>query len=126
MKKVSELLDAKLADEFRDLVMMREVMEGMSIKYVAACHGISPRTCRRRVQLIGSEMMRRVMEATQGDPDHPANARWTVEEFTADPRGCMHAMMMDTIRKIETRFPLLRETRSETNGITDTEKDNDD
>jgi len=107
MSETSELLDAKLRDEHRDLLMMRDVMEGKAIKYVAACHGISPRTARRRVQLIGSEMMRRVMESTQSDPDHPASARWTVEEFTADPRGCMHAMMMDTLRTIEARFPLL-------------------
>lgn len=101
----NDIFDAKLRDQYRDLQMMKSVMEGKAIKFVAAATGISPRTCRRRVNIMAGEMMRRVMEQTQGDPDHPAEVRYTVEEFTANPRGCLVSIMQDTIREIERQFP---------------------
>ena len=103
----SEMLDAKLRDEYRDLQMMEQVMEGAPIKSVAELYAVSPRTCRNRVNTIASEMMRRVMVSTQGDPEHPATVRFTVEEFTNNPRGCLQSMMHDTIRELEKQFPAL-------------------
>jgi hypothetical protein len=104
----SEMLDAKLRDQHRDLKMMREVMGGRAIANVASDYGLSPRTCRNRVNTIGTTMMRAVMAATQGDPEHPSTVRFTVEEFTNNPRGCLKAMMDDTIRELEQQFPALK------------------
>lgn len=104
----SEMLNAKLRDEYRDLQMMEQVMEGAPIKSVAELYGVSPRLCRARVNTIASEMMRRVMLNTQGDPDHPSTVRFTVEEFTNNPRGCLQSMLQDSIREIENQFPMLR------------------
>lgn len=102
------MLDAKLRDQYRDMLMMREVMRGATIKYVAARYGVSPRTTRLRVNTIASDMMREVMRNTQGDPDHPAKTRWTVEEFTAHPRRCLVEMLESTIKETEDKFPALK------------------
>ena len=102
-----EMLDAKLKDEYRDLLMLRERMQGATIKSVAVRWGCTDRTASWRIRSTGYEMMQLAMKATQADPEHPANARFTVEDFTGDPRSCMAAMMRDTIAKLEREFPAL-------------------
>jgi hypothetical protein len=52
--------------------------------------------------------MRQAMEQTQGDPDHPATMRFTLEEFTRDPRFAMAAIMRSHLAKIEEQFPELQ------------------
>jgi transposase len=99
---------AKVRDLYRDLQMMHAIMQGHAYTKVAATYGVSPRTCSRRVKDIASECMRQAMEQTQGDPDHPAAVRWTVEEFCADSRGCMIAMMKHHMEQLEGEHPGLR------------------
>lgn len=98
---------AKVRDLHRDLLMMQHITLGHPYKQVAASYGVSPRTCSRRVKDIASEMMRQAMEQTQGDPDHPAQVRWTVEEFCADSRGCMMVMMKHHLAELEREHPQL-------------------
>lgn len=100
-----ESIPASVRDQYRDLLMMQAITLGHPYKEVAAKYAISPRTCSRRVKDIASECMRQAMEQTQGDPDHPAAVRWTVEEFCADSRGCMVAMMKHHISKLEGEHP---------------------
>ena len=104
-----EDVPAPARDRYRDLNMMHAVMVGRTYKEVAQTYGLSPRTCSMRVKTIASEMMREAMQQTQGDPDHPATVRWTVEEFTRDPRGCMVAMMKHHTELLEKQFPGLSE-----------------
>lgn len=99
----------KVRDRYRDLMMMKAIMQGRKYKEVASVYRLSPRTTSRRVKDIASEMMRDAMQQTQGDPDHPATVRWTVEEFTADPRGCMRAMMNYHIEKLEREWEVLNQ-----------------
>ena len=108
-----EMLDAKLKDEYRDLLMLRARMEGATIKAVASLYGCTERTASWRVRSTGYEMMQLAMRATQADDQHPADAQFTVEEFTADPRTCMAIMMRTTINKLEREFPALTHAPSE-------------
>ncbi len=98
---------ASVRDQHRDLLMMRAIMGGKPYRAVAAVYGVTSRTCSRRVKDIASEMMRQAMEQTQGDPEHPATVRWTVEEFCADSRSCMIAMMAHHLEQIEKQYPAL-------------------
>lgn len=102
-----EEVPAKVRDLYRDLLMMQHIMQGHPYKKVAASYAVSARTCSRRVKDIASECMRQAMEQTQGDPDHPAQVRWTVEEFCADSRGCMIVMMKHHITELEREHPKL-------------------
>ena len=102
-----EMLDAKLKDEYRDLCMMRDRMEGAPMKTVAVTWGCTARTANLRIRKMAYEMMQLAMKATQAEPDHPTDARFTVEEFTADPRGSMASMMRETIARLEREFPAL-------------------
>lgn len=102
-------IPATVRDLYRDLQMMRAITLGHPYKDVAASYAVSARTCSRRVKDIASEMMRQAMEQTQGDPDHPAAVRWTVEEFCADSRGCMVAMMKHHIEQLEGEHPGLNQ-----------------
>lgn len=100
-----EDIPATVRDLYRDLQMMQAMTLGHSYKDVASNYGVSARTCSRRVKDIASECMRQAMEQTQGDPDHPAQVRWTVEEFCADSRGCMVVMMKHHIEQLEGEHP---------------------
>ena len=102
-----EDVPARVRDQHRDLLMMQAIMTGKAYKAVAAIYAVSSRTCSRRVKDIASECMRQAMEQTQGDPDHPATVRWTVEEFCADSRSCMIAMMNHHLEQIEKEHPAL-------------------
>lgn len=104
-----EDVPAIVRDRYRDLLMMREVSLGAKFKDVAATYGLSPRTVSMRVKTMASEMMREAMTQTQGDPNHPAEVRWTVEEFTRDPRGCMNAMMKHHIELLEHEWQALNQ-----------------
>ena len=94
-----------MRDHYRDLCMMRDVVHGVDYKTVAMLWGCTVRTARGHVKGVAMEMMRLAMVNTQGIPEHPATMRFRIEEFTADPRACMVAMMNDEIRKLEERFP---------------------
>ena len=106
-----EDVPVKVRDLHRDLQMMHAIMQGHAYTKVAASFGVSPRTCSRRVKDIASEMMRQAMEQTQGDPDHPAQVRWTVEQFCADSRACMIVMMKHHIEQLEGEHPQLNVLR---------------
>ncbi len=101
-------MDRKIKDDYRDLCMMRDRIHGMTLKEIAMVWGCTVRTASSRINKVASECMRQAMEQTQGDPDHPAAVRFTVEEFTKDPRGAMVAIMEEHIAGIEERFPDVR------------------
>ena len=101
-------MDPKIKNTYRDLCMMRDRIHGMTIKEIAAVWGCTARTASNRINATASECMRQAMEQTQGDPDHPSTPRFTVEEFTLDPRAAMVAIMEEHIAAIEERFPDVR------------------
>ena len=112
----NEMFDAKLRDAYRDLCMMREKVGGAEFKAIGLVYGVSTRTASMRVRNIASEMMRKAMQNTQADPDHPTPARFTVHEFTSDPKGCMVAMMNDEIVRLEELYPALKGKRGDAEG----------
>lgn len=95
----------QIHNDYRDLRMMKDRMEGVSLKEIALAWGCTVRTASKHIQTVASECMRQAMEQTQGDPDHPSTPRFTVEEFTKDPRGAMIAIMNGHLKTIEERFP---------------------
>jgi hypothetical protein len=102
-------MDPKIVNEYRSLLMMRECLAGELVKDIAARYGVTARTASQRIKAAATACMREAMRQTQGDPEHPATVRFTVEEFTADPREAMDAMMRTFINVIETRYPQIKE-----------------
>ncbi len=100
-----EITDKKLKNDYRDLCMTRDTINGLSLKEVAAVWGCTPRTATIHVKAMASECMRKAMEQTQGDPDHPSTPRFTLEEFTRDPREAMIAILTTLIAQIEEQYP---------------------
>lgn len=98
-------MDKKIIDDYRDLCMMRDRIGGASIQEVATVWGCTVRTASRHIKAVASECMRQAMEQTQGDPDHPSTPRFTVEDFTKDPRAAMVAIMGELIKRIEKTYP---------------------
>ena len=85
--------------------MFRDRMRGESLKEVADIWGCTVRFASRHINAVASECMRQAMEQTQGDPDHPSTPRFTVEDFTKDPRAAMVAIMDELIERIEKQYP---------------------
>lgn len=102
-------MNKKIRDDYRDLCMMRDAIAGEDMQTIAMAWGCTVRTASSRIRRTASEMMRQAMEQTQGDPDHPASSRFTLEEFTADPRGAMVAIMRGHIETIERDYPILKD-----------------
>jgi len=100
-------LPKSLRDDYRDLCMLRDMMHGLSVKEIAMVWGCTSRTAAIHIKTMGSDMMRAVFVAVQGDPEHPAVPRWTLEEFTKDPRGCLIAMTDQHIATIEKQYPTI-------------------
>ena len=101
---MNEIKDEKVKRDYRDLRMMQDTTDGHPVKEIAAAWGITPATAGKRIKAVASECMRQAMEQTQGDPDHPSTPRWTLEEFTRDPRAAMLAIMRGHIAAIEERY----------------------
>jgi len=99
-----EITDKKIADDYRDLRMMQDKIDGHPIAHIATAWGCSNRVAMSHVKATASECMRQAMEQTQGDPDHPAVSRFTLEEFTKDPRAAMVAIMRSHIAAIEEKY----------------------
>ena len=99
------ITDKKVRDDYRDLRMMQDQIDGHSIETISAAWGLTVRTARARIKAIASECMRQAMEQTQGDPDHPSTTRFTLEEFTLDPRSAMVGIMRTHIAAIEEKYP---------------------
>jgi len=101
-------LPKTLTDDYRDLCMLRDMLSGASVKEIALMWGCTARTASTHIKTMGSDMMRAVFVAVQGDPEHPAEPRWTLEEFTKDPRGCLVSMTNTYIENIERQYPLIK------------------
>jgi hypothetical protein len=99
-----EITDKKIQAHYNDLQMMRDKLAGSSVGEIAAAWGCTKRTAHARIKSIASECMRQAMEQTQGDPDHPATQRFTLEDFTRDPRAAMEGIMRSHIAAIEERY----------------------
>ena len=99
-----EITDKKTATDYRDLRMMQDTIDGHPMEHIAVAWGCSKRVASSHVKAIASECMRQAMEQTQGDPDHPAITRFTVEEFTRDPRAAMVGIMRSHIAAIEEKY----------------------
>ncbi len=102
------IVDKKIQDDYRDLRMMQDKIDGHPAETIAAAWGCTVRRARSRVKAMASECMRQAMEQTQGDPDHPSSPRFTLEEFTKDPRAAMVAVMRTHIAAIEEKYPGLQ------------------
>lgn len=99
-----DINDKKIENDYRDLRMMQDQIDGHPIETIAAAWGCTVRTARSHIKATASEMMRQAMEQTQGDPDHPSTPRFTIEEFTKDPRAAMVALMRTHIAAIEEKY----------------------
>ena len=99
-----------LQNDYRDLCLLRERLEGVPVKSLALAWGCTVRTVNSHLKETASEMMRQVFVATQGDPEHPSSPRWTIEEFTADPRACLALMTTTHIDNLERAYPLLKKS----------------
>jgi len=97
--------DKKTKDDYRDLRMMQDRIDGHPIAAIACAWGCTVRTASAHIKAIASECMRQAMTQTQGDPEHPATPRFTLEEFTTDPRSAMVAIMRSHIAAIEEKYP---------------------
>lgn len=100
-------LPKQLRAEYRDLCMLRDTLAGTPMRGIAHLWGCTVRTANKHVKAMASEMMREVFVNVQGDPEHPAQTRWTVEDFTQDPRGCLVAMTRTQIERLEQSYPAL-------------------
>lgn len=107
-----------LVNDYRDLRILRERMEGKPVKSLAMVWGCSVRTINSHLKATASEMMRQVFVATQGDPEHPSSPRWTIEEFTADPRDCLKSMTLSHIENLERSYPDLKRQHPYTSATT--------
>ncbi len=101
-------LPKSLTDDYRDLCMVRDMLRGMLLKEIAMAWGCTTRTAAMHIKTMSSDMMRAVFVGVQGDPEHPSNPRWTLEEFTKDPRGCLIAMTDTHIENIERQYPRIK------------------
>jgi hypothetical protein len=101
-------LPRELRNDYRDLCMLRDMLCGHTTKEIALMWGCTTRTALKHIRATGSEMMRQVFVATQGDPEHPGTSRWTIEEFTANPRSCLVAMTFTHIENLEKQYPALK------------------
>lgn len=102
---MTEITDKKLKNDYRDLCMLRDRLNGLSMQEISAVWGTTVRTASTHVKAMASECMRKAMEQTQGDPDHPSTPRFTLEEFTRDPREAMIAILTTLIAQIEEQYP---------------------
>lgn len=102
---MAELTDKKIKNDYRDLRMMQDQIDGHPTETIAAAWGCTVRTARSHIKATASECMRQAMEQTQGDPDHPSTPRFTLEEFTKDPRAAMVGIMQTHIAAIEEKYP---------------------
>jgi len=101
-------LPQHLQDDYRDLCILRDRLAGCTVKEIALLWGCTVRVANNRIKAAAAEMMREVFKATQGDPDHPASPRWTIEEFTADPRACLVLMTTYHIDKLRETYSALK------------------
>lgn len=101
-------LPKSLTNDYRDLCMLRDTLRGMSMKEISMTWGCTVRTAGNHVKAMASDMMRAVFVATQGDIEHPSSPRWTIEEFTGDPRSCLIAMTQTHIDNIEKQYPRIK------------------
>ena len=101
-------LPKSLQDDYRDLCMLRDMLRGLTMKELSVLWGCTVRVANNHVKAMASDMMRAVFVATQGDPEHPSSPRWTLEEFTKDPRGCLIAMTNTHIENIEGQYPRIK------------------
>lgn len=101
-------LPRELRNDYRDLCMLRDMLCGHSTKEIALMWGCTVRTANKHIKATGSEMMRQVFVATQGDPEHPSQPRWTIEEFTANPRSCLVTMTFSHVENLEKQYPALK------------------
>lgn len=97
--------NVKIKQEYTKFLMMRDRLRGMTIKEIASTWGVTPSSASRYVNAVASECMRIAMAQTQGDPEHPSTPRFTVEDFTNDPRAAMVAIMEEQITKLEKNYP---------------------
>ena len=104
-------LPKSLLTDYRDLCMLRDMMRGHSVKEIALMMGCTTRTASIHIKTMASNMMREAFVNTQGDPEHPANPRWTLEEFSHDPRGCLIAMTDMHIENIEKTYPRIKKDK---------------
>jgi hypothetical protein len=105
---MESITDKKLKEDYRDLRMMQDQIDGHPIEAISAAWGCTVRTARAHIKATASECMRQAMEQTQGDPDHPSTPRFKLEEFTKDPRSAMVAIMRNHIAAIEEKYPGLQ------------------
>lgn len=102
-------MDQSIKKDYNKLLMTRDRIRGATIKEIGEMWGVTARTASRYVNATASECMRKAMEQTQGDPDHPSTPRFTVEEFTTDPRAAMVAILLEHITAVERQFPGVKE-----------------
>jgi hypothetical protein len=101
--------DNKVKAHYNRFLMMRDRINGATVKEIAVTWGVTASTAGRYINGVASDCMREAMTQTQGDPDHPSTPRFTIEEFTTDPRAAMVAIMEDHIRALETKCPGVKE-----------------
>ncbi len=97
--------DNNVQVHYNKFLMMRDRIGGMTVKEVAVTWGVTASTAGRYINAVASDCMREAMTQTQGDPDHPSTPRFTIEEFTTDPRAAMVAIMEEHIKTIEAKCP---------------------
>lgn len=102
-------MDKQVKLTYRNLCMMRDRIHGLTVREIASVWGVSVRVVSSGINRVASGCMRDAMTQTQGDPEHPATPRFTVEEFTTDPRGAMVAIMEERISKIEELYPSVKD-----------------
>lgn len=102
-------MDKKIKQEYNRHLMTRDRISGATVKEIAEMYGVTASTAGRYINAVASECMRQAMAQTQGDPDHPSTPRFTVEEFTTDPRAAMVAILLEHITAIERKFPGVKE-----------------
>lgn len=99
-----EITDKNIKAHYTDLRMMQDKLDGHDVATIAAAWGCTKRVAHAHIKAIASECMRQAMEQTQADPDHPSTQRFTLEDFTRDPRAAMAAIMRSHIAAIEERY----------------------
>ncbi len=106
-------INPKVARLYRDWTMLHARMHGAALATLAEKHGVTPNTVARVVKKSFIELQVSVMSETQGDPESPRVALFTLDDFNRDPQACRMQMLNDIIGKLERAYPGLK------NGATD-------
>ena len=100
----------KSKDVYRKLRMVRDRLNGDDYETIGQRYGHTPRNAKRIIKTLGWDMIRQAMEQTKGDPEHPGEKRFTLDDFNTDSKRCMAEITGHHIEQLEGIYGFSDET----------------